>query len=103
VTLSDTITGGELLELPFSDLLHRLYHQETVRLFDAEPVAFRCSCSREKIERVLLGLGREEVDSILEEEGEIRADCEFCLGKYRFDRVDVAAIFADALPPPGEQ
>jgi molecular chaperone Hsp33 len=103
VTLSDTITGGELLELPFSDLLNRLYHQETVRLFDAEPVAFRCSCSREKIERVLLGLGRQEVDSILEEEGEICADCEFCLGKYRFDRVDVAALFADAMPPSGRQ
>ena len=99
LTLSDTITGDELLALPFRDLLHRLYHQENLRLFDAEPVVFRCSCSREKIERVLLGLGREEVESILAEEGEIRADCEFCLGKYRFDRVDVAALFADAMPP----
>ena len=103
VTLSDTITGDELLELPFSDLLHRLYHQETVRLFDAGPIAFRCSCSREKIERVLLGMGKKEVASILEEEGEIRADCEFCLSKYRFDSVDVAALFADAMPASGRQ
>ncbi len=103
VTLSDTITGDELLELPFSDLLHRLYHQETVRLFDAGPVAFRCSCSRDKIERLLLGMGEQEVTSILEEEGEFRADCEFCLSKYRFDSVDVAALFADAMPASGQQ
>ena len=103
VTLSDTISGDELLALPFRDLLHRLYHQESVRLFDAEPVVFRCSCSREKVERVLIGMGQEEVESILAEEGEVRADCEFCLGKYRFDSVDVAALFADAMPASGRQ
>lgn len=103
VTLSDTITDEELLELPFSELLRRLYHQEDVRLYEAEPVVFRCSCSREKIERVLLGMGRNEAESILAEEGEIRADCEFCFSKYRFDKVDVAALFTDAMPATGGQ
>ena len=103
VTISETVSGDELLELPFDDLLRRLYHQEDVRLFEAEPVAIRCSCSREKIERVLIGMGQEEVESILAEEGEVRADCEFCLGKYRFDSVDVAALFADAMPASGRQ
>ena len=48
-------------------------------------------------------MGEKEVASILEEEGEIRADCEFCLSKYRFDSVDVAALFADAMPASGRQ
>ena len=103
VMLSETITDVELLELPFEKLLHRLYHEEDVRLFDAEPVAFRCSCSREKIERLLVGMGEREIDSILEQEGEIRADCEFCFAKYRFDRVDIAALFRDSMPVPNPQ
>ena len=46
-TLADTLTAEELLGLDSETLLHRLYHQEQLRLFDALPIRFRCSCSRE--------------------------------------------------------
>lgn len=98
--LAATLTPAELLSLEPEELLHRLYHEEQVRLFEAEPVAFRCSCSRERIADMLRGLGEAETDAILAEQGRIEVDCEFCGRQYRFDAVDARALFtAPGLPP----
>ena len=99
--LADTVEHQELLQLSASDLLHRLFHEEDVRIYEPDPVAFRCTCSRERIANALLSLGREEVESIVRERGSVEADCEFCNAHYRFDAVDVAALFtvvANELP-----
>ncbi len=96
--LAATVREDELLTLSAQDLLHRLFHEELVRLFEPEPVAYRCGCSRERIVDALRGLGRHEVDDLLESEGEIRADCEFCGRHYVFDRVDAMALFGQAQP-----
>lgn len=95
ISLADTVTADELTSLSVEELLHRLFNEEEVRLFDPVDVSFDCSCSREKITQVLLQLGQEETDSILEEQGEISVDCQFCAQNYKFDPVDVAAVFAD--------
>ena len=89
VMLADTVTGQEMLELDCEELLHRLFHEESVRLFDGEPVAFSCSCSRKKIENTLRLLGRPELESVLLERGLIEVNCEFCNQYYRFDKIDV--------------
>jgi molecular chaperone Hsp33 len=96
--LAETLTGPELLELPTRRLLHRLYHQEDIRLFEPRPVSFRCSCSRERVGAMLRMLGLAEVRSILEERGEVEVRCEFCARAYRYDRVDAEELFAAALP-----
>lgn len=95
--LAGTLTEDELLGLSLETLLYRLFNDERVRLFESEPLAFRCSCSRERIENTLRALGREEADSILGDEGAIIADCEFCNRRYRFDAVDVAALFSEGV------
>lgn len=94
--LADTLTERELLHLPDEELLFRLFNQEKVRMFEPEPVSFRCSCSRERIEQVLLGLGLEEAEKLLEEQGQVEATCEFCNRRYTLDTVDVHALFAHA-------
>jgi molecular chaperone Hsp33 len=99
VQLADTITKDELLTLPVQDLLHRLYHEEDVRLFEAEPVSFRCSCSKERIETVLRGLGYQEIQDILKEQGAVSVNCEFCNQHYSFDAVDVEKLFAASNQP----
>ena len=99
VFLGETVSHGELLELTVRDLLHRLFHEEDVRLFEAEPVSFRCSCSAERIETMLRGLGYDEVRDILEEQGEVNVNCEFCSQVYAFDAVDVERLFAAADQP----
>jgi molecular chaperone Hsp33 len=98
--LAETVTDAELLRLPSEQLLYRLFNEETVRLFEPEPVAFRCGCSRERIEGVLLTLGRVEIESIVHEQGSVDVDCEFCNRHYRFDRIDVGALFAQQIKVP---
>ncbi len=95
--LADTLKSEELLQLPAGELLHRLYHEEDIRLFDAQPVVFRCTCSRENVAQMLRMVGRAEVDAILAERGDIEVHCEFCNERYVFDRVDAAAVFADVM------
>jgi molecular chaperone Hsp33 len=101
VILAGTLKTEELLLLPAISLLQRLYHEENIRLFDAQKVTFSCSCSRENVARMLQMLGREEVDSILAERENIEVHCEFCNQRYEFDKVDAEMIFVDAvvLPP----
>jgi len=99
VCLGETILADELLQLSTRELLRRLYHEQDVRLFEAEPVSFRCSCSRERIETMLRGLGYAEVQDILEEQGNVRVNCEFCAQGYVFDQVDIERLFAAADQP----
>lgn len=101
--LADTVTNEELLSLPVEQLLTRLFHEETVRLFDSQPVAFRCTCSRERIENSLLSLGKAEVDSIIEDQGQVAVDCEFCNRHYEWDAVDAEQLFFDSISPSTKQ
>ncbi len=92
--LANTVTEQELFELDCEQLLYRLFNQEKVRLFDAEPVEFSCACSRPNIERTLFAMGRTELEDILKERDIIEVNCEFCSKQYRFDKIDVENILS---------
>ncbi|MFC4258003.1 Hsp33 family molecular chaperone HslO [Marinobacter lacisalsi] len=92
--LAATITAEELLTLDSETVLHRLFHEEDVRLFDREPVAFRCSCSRERTLAALQSIGKDECYNILEEQGSIEMDCQFCHAHYQFQRIDIDQLFS---------
>jgi len=96
-TLAETVTEDELLALPPHELLHRLFHEEQVRVFGPQTWRFECRCSRDRVAAMLKGLGRTEVDSILEDEGQVSVDCEYCGAGYGFDAVDVEQLFSDAV------
>jgi len=103
VILADTVKAEELLLLPAKTLIQRLYHEDDIRLFDAQKVAFYCSCSRDNVANMLKMLGREEIDSILAERDNIEVHCEFCNQRYEFDKVDAEAMFIDSIVlPPSE-
>ena len=91
--LARTVEAEELLKLDSETLLHRLFHEETVRLYEPEPVEFRCSCSRERTLAALESIGKEECYSILDEQGSIDMDCQFCHANYRFNRNDIDHLF----------
>ncbi|RUL73119.1 Hsp33 family molecular chaperone HslO [Dyella choica] len=93
--LTATLGRDELLSTPPEQLLYRLYHEETVRLFKPRPLAFGCSCSRERVEAMLRSLGREEIEATLEtQQGTIEVTCEFCARTYHFDRVDAEHLLS---------
>jgi molecular chaperone Hsp33 len=100
--LASTVQAQELLTLPPRDLLHRLFHQEIVRVFEPRPVFFRCSCSRDRVTGMLRMLGLDEARSIIAERGEVDVRCEFCNRQYTFDAVDTEAIFAATVAAPEE-
>lgn len=94
-TLADTLRTEELLGLGNEVLLHRLYHQEQVRLFDPQALQFRCSCSRERSARALVSLGEADALQLLQEQGGVLSiDCQFCNHHYEFDAADVIQLFA---------
>lgn len=91
--LANTVTAQEMFDLDCHELLHRLFHEEDVRLFNSEVVEFECSCSRERIEKTLRAMGEEELQSILQERETIEVTCEFCSENYRFNAQDIEALF----------
>jgi molecular chaperone Hsp33 len=98
--LTATLGQEELLSTAPEQLLYRLYHEESVRLFEPRPLAFGCSCTRERVEAVLRSLGRDEVEAALEaREGEIEVICEFCAQRYTFDRVDAEHLLSSSPQP----
>ena len=92
--LADTIKDEELLELSSIELLHRLFNQDDVKLFDADTVRFDCSCSKKRTAAMIASVGQEDIDDLLKERDNVEITCEFCNQTYVFDRVDVAEIFA---------
>ncbi|CAB3747478.1 Hsp33 family molecular chaperone HslO [Paraburkholderia humisilvae] len=92
-TLGGTLSQDELLREEPATLFRRLFWQENVHHFEPANTRFECTCSREKVGRMLKMLGREEVDSVLEERGHVEIHCEFCNQRYEFDPVDVAQLF----------
>jgi molecular chaperone Hsp33 len=93
--LADSLKPEELLDLPALDVLHRLYWNEPVLRHEPDTPRFACSCSRERVGRMIVSLGSEEIESLLSERGNVEVGCEFCGIKYHFDPVDAARLFTD--------
>lgn len=94
--LTETVKNEELFSLEAQDVLFRLYHQETVKLFDPQDVIFQCGCSRERSASAICSIERSEVERIITEEGKVSLHCDYCGTSYDFDSVDVAALFEQA-------
>ena len=95
--LCSTLTDDELCVDDSETMLHRIFHDEQVRLFAPYDIRFHCSCSRERTNGMLLGLGQDEVDDIVKEQGKVEITCEFCDAIYNYDAVDVGALFVGAV------
>ncbi|WP_317929976.1 Hsp33 family molecular chaperone HslO [Halioxenophilus sp. WMMB6] len=98
VHLVSTVKAEELLELAPQTLVHRLLNEFPIRLLAATPVAFQCSCSRERSAQALSALGETEVMTMLAESPTIIIDCQFCHQRYQFDMDDLSELFPDNHP-----
>ncbi len=92
--LAGTLTADELLRLPSDQVLHRLFWEETLRVFAPQTPRFACRCTRERVANMLRSLGADEMNSLIAERGEAEVGCDFCGAVYRFDPVDVGSLFA---------
>lgn len=94
VKLAETIKDEELLALNAPELLHRLYHEEDVRLFDPRPVKFNCHGCEQRFVEALINMGKDELDAAVADMGNIEVTCDFCSKKFTYDVVDVEQMFA---------
>lgn len=99
-TLAQTLTASELLGLADYNLLYRLFHEEAVRVFEPDAIRFRCSCSRDRTFAALASLQTEEIQDILEVQGAITMDCEFCNQRYVFQEPDLAEFLTNSTQGP---
>ena len=85
--LLETVESHELIGPHVSPerLLTRLFHEETPRVFPAQPVQFGCTCSRERVEAAMHQYSAKDLRHMTTEDGELTADCQFCGAHYVFD------------------
>ena len=93
--LAASVTARELIAFPAEAVLHRLFNQEDVRLYEPKPVTYAGVRNEEKVKDMLRQLGREEVEATLAEQGEVVVKDDICNEEYRFDAAAVAALFAE--------
>ncbi|WP_104041267.1 Hsp33 family molecular chaperone HslO [Vibrio hyugaensis] len=96
--LTDTVKNEELFTLPANELLYRLYNQDTVRLYEPQPVEFHCGCSRERSGAAIITVDRTEINDILAEEGSVSLHCDYCGTSYSFDESEITELYAQAAP-----
>lgn len=98
VILMASATEKEMLDpgLPGTTLLHRLFYEDGARAFPRRPFVARCRCSRERIDRVLRSIKREELDDLRDSTGRVAVKCEFCSTEYAYDDRDLDRIYASA-------
>lgn len=93
--LADTVGAAELRDTANELLLTRLFHEERVLVQPPAPVAFRCTCNRDRTREALRAMAREELEEIVATEGRITMDCQFCHEVYAFDGIDLEILFRD--------
>jgi molecular chaperone Hsp33 len=98
--LAGTLTAEELLTLEPDVILRRLFWEEKLQRFEPQVPRFACTCSRQRVAGMLRGLGREEIESIIAERGDVEIGCDFCGLQYRFDPVDVGELFTPGRDQP---
>ncbi len=85
--LLDTVEELEMIgpSVTPADLLVRLFHEESPRVFDAQPVRFGCSCSEDKVRQTMSIYSQKDIATMTTEAGIVTADCQFCGAHYEMD------------------
>ncbi|HZQ01436.1 MAG TPA: Hsp33 family molecular chaperone HslO [Reyranella sp.] len=98
VILMASATEREMLDPGLSGdaLIYRLFHEDRPRRFEPRPFVARCRCSRERIDRVLRSIKREELGDLRDPHGRVVVKCEFCSTEYTYDERDLDRIYASA-------
>ncbi|WP_044795555.1 redox-regulated molecular chaperone HslO [Bacillus cereus] len=74
------------------ELLYAVLGEDKVKVLETMDVQFNCTCSRERIESVLISLGKTELEQVREEEEETEVHCHFCNERYKFSKEDITKL-----------
>lgn len=97
ITKAGTMTSMLSRGLKLPDIVRTVLNGFDVELFDERPIGYRCGCSRKKVVRALISLGRTELQKLIDEEEQTELTCQFCDKVYRFDRAELREVLASAV------
>ena len=99
--LLDSVEALELIgpSVTPTELLLRLFHEETPRVYAFQPVRFGCTCSEARVRQSLSIYSARDIETMTTENGIVTADCQFCGAHYR---LDPATLGLDAARPPDD-
>lgn len=86
--LSTLLSGGKRP----ADILSSLFHKVPHKKLGSKDLVYKCSCSREKMERAILSLGRGDLEELIAQQGEANVRCEFCREQFHFDKATLTHL-----------
>lgn len=90
--VTDALHGGA----DAVQLLERVLEGQEPELLERRPVAYKCYCSRERVSRAIISIGKEEMQNLIEEQGGAELTCQFCDKVYRFTKEDLQELLEEA-------
>lgn len=87
-SVTTMLEGGDMPE----DIIGRVLEGMDVEIMDKLPTGFECNCSKERVERAIISIGREEIQSMIDDEKPIEVNCHFCNSHYIFTLEDLKTI-----------
>ena len=75
-------------------LLEEVLSDFQLEVLETHPVEYRCSCSRERVSRALISMGREELSSLIAEQGQADLSCQFCDKVYHFSKEELEGLLS---------
>ena len=90
-SVSHALEGG----LDGAGLLRAVLSDFDLEILETHPVEYRCYCSRDRVTRALISMGREELSSLIREQGQAELTCQFCDQIYRYSKEDLEEILAN--------
>ncbi|PWA12142.1 Hsp33 family molecular chaperone HslO [Pueribacillus theae] len=80
-------------EMPPEEILYAILEKENVKILDKKPISFKCNCSKERIANAIIGLGKDEIKAMIEEDGEAETVCHFCNQKHHFTKKELEELY----------
>ena len=87
-------TGSLSRGLDAPGLLEEVLSDFQLEVLETHPVEYRCSCSRERVSRALISMGREELSSLIAEQGQADLSCQFCDKVYHFSKEELEGLLS---------
>ena len=88
------VTGALKEGISALDLVRQVLSGFELEVLEESPVEYRCYCSRERVTRALISLGREELRALIDEQGEAELTCQFCDQVYHYKREELEELLA---------
>ena len=89
--MSSALAGG----LDGEGLLRAVLKDFDLDILERHPVEYRCYCSRERVSRALISMGKKDLTELIAEQGQAELTCQFCDEVYHFSREELETLLAE--------